>query len=201
MTPWIITAAVVLSAAWRFWLGGTPRNWPFAKGLTAFKYIAGLALAGGTAWMLTHDWRLTAVSAVGYLAVWRIYGHGPMLQVPLGPSTKDFIYALIPTGLRGTELGWWGYGFFRYVLPCAALGLVIEHWRPSELNYVAFAGVVIVAAYRVTYALRNHLPYGLIRAIANLSSTPNYDDSLQPYNVGHPIAGAALTAGICLAIV
>lgn len=102
MMFWIITvAAVLLSAYWRLWLGGTPRFVPIKSGLTWLQYAVGLAIAGGAVWLLTHDWKLSAIAAVGYLAIWRGYGHGPMLQVPLGPSPGARQLQPRHGGLRG----------------------------------------------------------------------------------------------------
>lgn len=204
--------AVLLSGAWRLWLGGTPRDWPFKTGQTAFKYVVGLGLAGGMMWHLTQDWRLSLIAGIGYLAIWRAYGHGPMLQVPLGDNAKDLIKRLVDRLIPppedkdlewnraiGANLRWGLYGLVRYVIPCVALGGVLAifgaRWWP-----VAASSLGILAAYRITWARRLNLDYDLMRWVADISPTPDMRDSLQPYSFAHPFAGAALMIGLIASV-
>lgn len=209
---WLTTAlclwVVLLSAAWRLWLGGTPRDWPFKKGLTAFKYVVGMGLAGGIVWHLTADWRAAALTAPGYIAVWRIYKHGPMLQIPLGPNTKDLILKLVDwlvpppedrdlewKRMIGANVRWWLYGHVRYAAICTLIGtgfaLLGYRWSPMML-----AGYGILASYWLSWNRRLKWDYDLMRKIADISATPDYRDTVQPYSYGHLGAGAALMAGI-----
>lgn len=200
---------ILLSAFWRLWLGGTPKDWPFKTGVTAFKYLVGMGLAGGIVWHLTQDWRPSLLAAVAYLAIWRGYGHGPMLQIPLGQNQKDlikrFIDWVVPPPIDDPDLEWkraiganlrWGlYALLRYALPCSLVGFGFALMGYREFPMFA-AGVGICAAYWISWHRRLKWDYDIMRWIANISPVRDYRDACQPYSFGHPMAGAALMLGI-----
>lgn len=208
MTILLCIWVVLLSGFWRLWLGGTPRDWPFPRGVTQFKYLVGMGLAGGIVWHITQDWRPAVIAALGYILIWRGYGHGPMLQLPLGTNETDKILALVnrlvpPPEDRDAEwkwkftpnVRWFLYGAIRYVMPCAAIGALMAifgaRWWPMALG-----GVGILAGYWISWKDRLSQDYDFIRWIANLSPVRNYRDSLQPYAFGALYAGASLMIGI-----
>lgn len=146
----------LLLGIWRCWLGGgIGKDWPMKSGLRYVQYSAALLLVYFATWPLS--WELTLIHAIGVLALARIYGHGPMLQVPLKPDPDgDLIYELA-SNVRSPELRWWTYAWIRYGPIGAVWGLT------AEVAGGHFAGPCLTAwpimiAYRVTWMLRGKLP-------------------------------------------
>lgn len=208
MTIALCIWAVMLGAFYRLWLGGTPKDWPFKTGVTQFKYLVGMGLAGGIVWHLTQDWRPSLLAGIGWVAVWRIYGHGPLLQLPLGDNSKDIflkaVNSIVPPPedrdlewkrMFGANIRWWLYGHFRYVALCGLIGVGFwalgGRWLPMVL-----ASYGILWSYWISWNRRLKWNYDIMRWIAAISSTPDYRDSVQPYSWGHIGAGAALMVGI-----
>lgn len=145
----------LLLGLWRCWLGGgIGKDWP-AHSRTAVQLLSGMVLVAIATW--SAPWDLTLIHAIAIVAVARIYGHGPMLQVPLKPDPDgDLIYELA-TNVRSPELRWWAYAWIRYGLLGVVWGIA------AAVDGGHFAGPVlatwaIMIAYRLSWACRDMLP-------------------------------------------
>lgn len=203
----LIACAVIAAAVWRLWLGGTPANVPFTKGLAYLQYGIGFVLALAVAWYLTASPLAAIVAGLGFVLIFANWCHKPLQQIPL-PECSDRLMSIVdrlipPPEIRdfeweaplGANLRWGIYAMVRYMMPCLALGgllyLLGARWWPVPL-----AALGILAAYRIAWARRLKWDYDIMRYIARLSPSPNLKVSVQPHSFAHPWAGAFLMAGI-----
>lgn len=160
---------VLACALMRFWIGGLPR-W----GGTWLKYVCWLGTVGSYVWTRTGNPWLAGELALATLAMWRIYGHGPLLRYPLGPNAKDALLLITNTvmSLLGVQhpfpafalYGLLRYGSFGVILPAIGYfnGL-------AEYGWLALPGG-IPFVYLTTWSMRHDLQVGFFVWLSDISS-------------------------------
>lgn len=193
--PTITILLILAMGADRMWLGGM---WWNKAGRTAWKFLS-ITLISFSLVSRTHNAWILLLALLPW-ALYRWLGpHGALLQVPLGPTTdrRDLVYASVPTGLRSTEAGWWWYACLRYTTPCVAVAVVLTYFFHTGWSLV-LAGVAIPLIYRVTWALRDRLPYSILVAIGGIPSSKPIWDGNQWYHNEEPCHFAEFLTGCAL---
>jgi hypothetical protein len=174
-----------LLGLWRSWLGGgIGKDWPFKSGLTWLQYALALLLVYAATW---HDpWQVTAIDGVGVILLARIYGHGPMLQFPLGTKDGDFILSIVG-GAGGGVLRYFAYAAIRYVLPAVIWSAGLWYVHAPYTGPVIGSMAVVVAYFAFTCAVHKGVKLPTF-------ATPGDEAANWSELVGWTALGAALVA-------
>jgi len=171
--------ALLSLGLWRCWLGGgIGKDWPIKRGLTWLQYAVLAVIVAVARW--DQYWAYPVMEWASILILARGLGHGPMLQLPLGPDSGDWILRIVG-GAGGGAGRWLCYATIRYVGLSIPWALVTSSWWPM------YGAALIAVAYWWTVDMK--LP---------TMTTPGDESGNWAELVGWSFCGLVVVAGTML---